>query len=883
MSVRIEIIDYKYSSANQVSATFLETSSIVGELDVTDHSEFPLAMTFQITDFKDLTSTTGDYSKTFKIPATKNNNQLLKNSFTPNILNGADFNPTALKDCRIIFDGFNVLTGLIKINDVGGFDETPSYYSCTFFGNNLSWSSKITDKYMNEIEWGASGTDLIYKKPNIIATWSNNNSDGGSPIVYPITSYGEMNAGGEARTIQLLDQASSSSASYLGFQGDGTPFGTTNPVADWRPAVFVKTTLDNIFKKAGYTINSTFMDTDMFKKLVWLLPNFQYNNPDDLFILHSYGNGFSGQSFIQSSSITIPYGVVDTDFSIDLNLNNAGSDFVLNTSTDNVGWNATNGNFEVQEYGYYDVKLDNFGFYWNKNGFGAGSQGNFRVSTVRIQLQVQTVGKTGFHTVHYCTGTTIPFAANNWNQDGVGFFEGFGSEGNTRYYNKGDKIRIILRFVGQNTSYDTNAVVNFHTFGSSNPISSSQSTINDGSYTIALKSQYVEYGQTYDLNNVINKDYKQIEFIKGIAHSFNLQMSTDEVNKTVSIEPFDQFYKPLSDAIDWTDKLDRSMEIKSKWIESDLKRNLVFKYKTDDEDAKVNFMGENYFFKIEDIYPYREDLSNSFEKGESTFENPFFAGTYTAKDKDTTGSSSADPPQSGCLWTDNVSANDEGRPDKGYDFLPRLLYWNKYSPTGLPSPMGNFGLQKYAKVQTWVTTLEFLNPNADFTPSSADAILSNIYPQATMYNQDSSPSISPNLAYGNVWVTNFEDINSLYAPAEISKGLYETYYLNMFLMIKNNPILRTVNIHLNSIDIMSLNFRKLIYIDGCYWRLNKVIDYSPNQNKTTKVEILQWTDFGASIASQPSFLSDRFQNTGNWAVDSNLNNLPLLGNPAFVV
>lgn len=43
----------------------------MGELDVTSHSDFPLALTFQIEDIQELTSTSGDYSKTFRIPATK--------------------------------------------------------------------------------------------------------------------------------------------------------------------------------------------------------------------------------------------------------------------------------------------------------------------------------------------------------------------------------------------------------------------------------------------------------------------------------------------------------------------------------------------------------------------------------------------------------------------------------------------------------------------------------------------------------------------------------------------------------------------------------------------------------------------------------------------
>ena len=74
----------EYVLVNNITGIDWE-NSIVGELDITDHSDFPLAMTFQISDFKDLTSTSGDYSKTFKIPATKNNNQIFKNLYIANV------------------------------------------------------------------------------------------------------------------------------------------------------------------------------------------------------------------------------------------------------------------------------------------------------------------------------------------------------------------------------------------------------------------------------------------------------------------------------------------------------------------------------------------------------------------------------------------------------------------------------------------------------------------------------------------------------------------------------------------------------------------------------------------------------------------------------
>ena len=61
-----------------VSGFGLTESSIVGELDVFDHSEFPMSLNFQISDVKDLQSRSGVFSKTFRIPATKNNNIVLK-------------------------------------------------------------------------------------------------------------------------------------------------------------------------------------------------------------------------------------------------------------------------------------------------------------------------------------------------------------------------------------------------------------------------------------------------------------------------------------------------------------------------------------------------------------------------------------------------------------------------------------------------------------------------------------------------------------------------------------------------------------------------------------------------------------------------------------
>ena len=851
MSVKIEILDYKYDASNAIDWD----NSVVGELDITDHSDFPLAMTFQISDFKDLTSTTGDYSKTFKIPATKNNNKIFKHLYNPNSI--SENKITDKKSCRILVNNLYSLVGLLKVNAVGGYGETPSYYDCVFFGSNLGWGAGLQDKYMDAIDWGNDSKNLTYNKASIMATWQHADCDDASsasdaPIVYPITSYGVYNEGGQARTIQLLDTASTQpiangSTGYYGFNDTGIDYGTPLPSADWRPSVFVKSTLENIFNGVGYKISSNFMNTDMFKKLVWLLPNFKYNNPDERYEEYSYGNTFTGGGLI-SNTLIAPTNDPQNNtsfstFSSVIDLNDAGADFVLNSATNNTGWDASTGIYTIQEYGYYKIELNNFGIWFQSNVYNGGSLG---VSYVKIELQVKTAGQTSFNSIDSCT-------TNSFSISGSGGLSGsvsFGDLNRLTYLNKNDQLRLNLTVKAGTYGYSGNKI-NLYLFGSSTPASPTLSGNANAQYSISLKPEKVEYGQTYDLDKVMNKDYKQTDFVKGVAHAFNLQMTTDESAKTVNIEPFNSFYKPFGSAIDWTYKLDRSKEISDKWLENDLKRTLVFKYKSDGNDAKVKIRGERYFFGIEDEFPYREILPDTFEKGNSTFENPFFAGTYNAKDTDTISNSSFnDTAFSACLWTEDVSSNAESRPDKGYEFLPRLLYWNKYSPN--PSNLNS----KRAFTQTWFNYGGIVS--AGVTGSSG--LLSTIYPQATMINTDSTTS--PVLSYGNVYVRDYDDVNKTYSSYVVGKGLYDTYYKDSIEMLKENPRMRTSYIALKISDIVNLDFTKLVYIDGVYWRINKIIDFMPNKNESTKVELIQFTQQSAFSGSAPMINSSGGLN--NW-------------------
>ena len=198
-------------------------------------------------------------------------------------------------------------------------------------------------------------------------------------------------------------------------------------------------------------------------------------------------------------------------------------------------------------------------------------------------------------------------------------------------------------------------------------------------------------------------------------------------------------------------------------------------------------------------------------------------------------------PYGACLWTEQVSPADTGRPEKGFAFTPRLFYYNKYSPSYCTTTT-----RRWAKVQTWDNVTETVKANN----STGSTGLSKKYPQATSYNREKTSY--PNLCYGNIVVKDFDEATNAFAAGVSVKGLYETYYKNMIEMLKLNPRLRTAYIDLKITDIISLDFSKLIYIDGVYWRINRIVDYQPNKNISTQVELVEWVDVG-TIAAKEGF------------------------------
>ena len=158
------------------------------------------------------------------------------------------------------------------------------------------------------------------------------------------------------------------------------------------------------------------------------------------------------------------------------------------------------------------------------------------------------------------------------------------------------------------------------------------------------------------------------------------------------------------------------------------------------------------------------------------------------------------------------------RPDKLYKYNPRILLYQGY----VESP----------NASNLITGWTYWFPVTFIT----SRVYSNDTPRATFVDWDNdSGKKFTNLSYNDEIITPPTTSTSTKVD-----GLYSVYWKSMIEQLKANPRIRVMSINLNSSDIATLDLSKLVYINGTYWRINKIIDYAPLKNTTTKVEFIQW-------------------------------------------
>ena len=889
------------------------TDNIVGEIDITDSEDFPLALTYAVSDGRDLDNRFGDYSKTFDVPATKNNNKLFANSYNVKAVDNKDI--TSLKPCRILVGETEFFSGVLQLNGTSQ-TSSPDSYSCTIYGGNFAWTSKLKEKKLCDI-YDSETFDYTYA--DISASF--NDTYANSEVVFPLISYGDFwpNAG-----------AGFNSSAKVNLYNE------TDTSQDWRPSFWVYNMLQKIFNNIGYTIDSNFIEGSEFKKLISHYPptGILTATEGDCFITQKYWNQDSASGgggygiwdafaqgavppIVTNSSIQVVQpcdgswvtGVVggtnmgDDDGTGVTQWQDIKLDTVIND--DNTNYDPTTGYWTCSKSGFYNFSASVnllVGNYDNSQttdgvisaGAFAGANGMFQVG-IKIEMYDASGASVGlgafdnFDTAQTETpyinqfgkhpsqasgdapyaGTSIPVLVGVkkqmqnpyawWVPFGYkvnvqvavkfNFNSGGASDGNVNaanakigYISLSDETRSSLN--GNNPQHFINGdsyyanvhdgwigapsvaypVGNVKQIWQQNekPYFKVEPVANDG-FTV---------GTTYNIKDCLPCDINQTDFIKSLSQMFNLQFRTDPQAKKVYIEPYDDFFKGKSFAIDWSDKIDYSKESKDTFPIG-LSSEMAWEYKSDGSDGLVKFINES--FRESDskyhFFNHLEVLGDRYKKGTQKIVNPVFSSTWTDWNAD--AGYNVNPKlmpvinKSVSVYGYGVQPNPT-RPEKTGKYNPRIMKYNGM----VKGPNDPNNTAQLGMMTAWSYYGSAISGQSDTYHGSSFS------PRAMFVDwEDISGDLFSNLSFDNEFISPpLSNVNYL------SLGLYDLFWKNMIEEMKANPRIRVSYFKLNISDMINIDLTKLVYVDGSYWKINKIVDFSPAKNELTKVELIQWTD-----------------------------------------
>ena len=103
-----------------------------------------------ITDVSDITKNTTEYTKSFTVPASDQNNYIFKHYYDANIDNG--FDARIKQDGYIELDGILFKKGKFRLNKVSLKNGRPYAYTLNFWGNLVSIKDKLKKDELKDLD-----------------------------------------------------------------------------------------------------------------------------------------------------------------------------------------------------------------------------------------------------------------------------------------------------------------------------------------------------------------------------------------------------------------------------------------------------------------------------------------------------------------------------------------------------------------------------------------------------------------------------------------------------------------------------------------------------------------------------------------------------------
>lgn len=527
-----------------------------------DLGEFATTLTFSIADIREPDKRNASFSKTLTLPGTKANNLFFENMFEVDVVTQT-FNPNLKATTVLSVDGVTQFKGALKLRQVNYLLGGKVTYDCNLIGNLSDFIQTLGTSKLRDLD--LSAYDHTYNQTNIEAAWT---PTLGTGYTYPMVNYGEGSS---------LNQWD---AGYF------------------RPAPFVKTIWDAIFSEAGYSYSSTFLTSDLYKRLI--VPN----SNDHLRLTGTQVNERlfnAGRTTTQTLTDTTPFTTPFATYTSAQVNNDSSGQYFDNGGTFNTGTYSHEPTYTGTNT--YIFKAD----YALSITISSGSYNGSYIGALQPIIYRDRGGLiTALNSAVAYGGFTVA-GAGTYTSSGTVYV----SSENTQVLS-GDKIYVTFA----HTTYNVLNPVDVPTWAITN-ISFRDTVVND----------VVTIGDTVVLSNSL-PDMLQKDFVVGLIRMFNLYLEPDKDDETLlNIEPRDTYYN--TNQVDWSAKLatEKDLEIEPMAL-LNFKR-FICTYKKDDD-----YYNKLYNKEFGRVYgDYQADINNEFVTGDYKIETNFAAtpliGSYS--------------------------------------------------------------------------------------------------------------------------------------------------------------------------------------------------------------------------------------------------------------
>lgn len=561
------------------------------------------------------------------------------------------------------------------------------------------------------------------------------------------------------------------------------------PIESWQPAVYVKTIIDKMFEDAGYAYKSDFFESEQFKKLV--IPF----SKDKILLTKEQVNQRLFRANLTSEQLNsfAAQGYTKTDT---IRFNDDGGNANCNNNTTNacdtgLQYNPSTGKWTVAKSGVYNLTSfikSNIGF----DSLFAGDTWVWQSGHVNVEFKlVRKIGATGTNTI--LDYDVITYSTPIGVRTGLNYST---EQTNTLsisnvYLNAGDEI-----FVRGRLEFPSSTLF-YNIAGQPIEMKARLRIAPDSYLHNAVVNEGITEGEEVPMNSVLPKDVSQANFLTSILRLFNLFIKPDEerANRLI-IEPRNEFFNSRKKVKDWTRKLDRSNPIQFTPMSELSFRRYNFRYKEDGDHYNVDYESDydqRYGSKIIDV-------DNDFTNEEKDV-NVIFASTPIVN---------LNLGRRGARIVEIDSDNNV----EPYTPKIRIAYYG--------------GLESCSAYN-----IKFSGGNDSQTS----------YPYAGHFDDINDPEndlnwgITRKLYYG--WSVSTDN------------NLYNNYWRDYIDEITDRDSkLLTGFFNLNYKDIHDLDFRDRIFVDGTYYRINRILDYDPVLEGLTEVELFKLKDITAFAGRQ---------------------------------